>query len=166
MSVVACRINEKDIEISSDSIIVYGITQEKGKDKFSKLVQVNDLVIGCCGSAGEGGLLQIFALTHKPLGPTERDVLIFMSEFAEWKKKQTDKYELENQYIIIANGHAFEFESFFIREITKFHAIGAGRDFALATMHLGNDTIKAVDTACELCVYCEKPIVTFRVERK
>lgn len=35
----------------------------------------------------------------------------------------------------------------------KFHAIGSGRDFAMAAMHLGHDPIKAVEVACELDAY-------------
>ncbi|MES2148609.1 MAG: hypothetical protein V4508_02340 [Pseudomonadota bacterium] len=36
----------------------------------------------------------------------------------------------------------------------KFTAIGSGRDYALAAMHLGFDALKAVEVACALDVDC------------
>lgn len=44
MSVVACRVYEDRIEIASDSIILSGWTQEKQKDFYSKLVEVNRMI--------------------------------------------------------------------------------------------------------------------------
>ena len=45
----------------------------------------------------------------------------------------------------------------------KFHAMGCGRDYAMATMHLGFDSVKAVEVACALDVYCGNGIdcITF-----
>lgn len=36
----------------------------------------------------------------------------------------------------------------------RFAAIGCGRDFALAAMHLGKSAVVAVDLACKLDVHC------------
>ena len=37
---------------------------------------------------------------------------------------------------------------------SPFYAIGSGRDFAMAAMHLGHDAAKAVEVACALDVKC------------
>lgn len=36
----------------------------------------------------------------------------------------------------------------------RFYAMGHGRDFALAAMHLGHDARKAVEVACALDAFC------------
>ena len=165
MSVVACKITKEQIEISADSIVVRGYTQEKATGKFAKLIETNNMIIGGVGHAAENGMMQIFASTRKPEASTESGLLNFVAEFASWKKKTTDKYEIFNNFIIAFEGHAFLCEEFCVKEITDYAATGAGMDYALAALYLGNDTKKAVETACELCVYCERPIVTFTMPR-
>lgn len=165
MSVVAVRVTPAKIEIAADSITVRGWTQSKDSNKFSKLVKINDLVLGSVGSAEESSLLWVFAATRKPENATESAVVNFFSEFATWKNGKTGKFALENEYLLVVDHHAFQIEHFFVQQITDFMAIGAGRDFALAALHLGYDTRKAVEVACELSVYCETPVKVFEIER-
>jgi len=160
MSVVACRVDGGRIEISADSIVVRGYTQDKMPVNTGKLFALNGLIIGSVGLGSEHGMMQIFATTHKPAAPSCDAILSFLAEFAEWKKKLTDKYGIENQFLIAYQGHAFRSADLFINEIFDYDAIGAGEDYALAALYLGHDTVKAVETACELCIYCEKPIKT------
>ena len=157
MSIVCCRVKEKVIEIAADSITVRGYTQEKGKDNYSKLCEVNGMIIGSVGLCSENGMLQIFASTRKPAAPSEDAILNFIAEFTEWKKKKTDKYELENHYIIAFEGKVFMINQFWVKEITSYEAIGAGMDYALSALYLGFDVTKAVEVACELSIYCEMP---------
>ncbi len=42
--------------------------------------------------------------------------------------------------------------------LDSYIALGSGRDYALATMHLGHNAVKAIEVACELDVYCGKGI--------
>ena len=158
MSIVCCKVGDEKIKIASDSITVRGYTQEKGKDNYSKLCETNGMIIGSCGLCSENGMLQIFASTRKPSAPSEDALLNFFTEFAEWKKRKTDKYVLENQYIIAFEGKAFMVSHFWVKEITSYEAIGAGEDYALAALYLNHDVDKAVEVACELSIYCEKPI--------
>ena len=162
MSVVCCKINETSIDIASDSIIVRGWTQNKSDNKFSKLFKVNELVIGAVGAAEEASLLHIFSKTHKPKASDEEGILEFLSEFLDWKKKKADSYKLENSYIIVFGGKAYHIHNFFINEILKYEAIGAGEEYALSALYLGHTVEKAVQTACELSIYCELPLVKFR----
>lgn len=165
MSIICCRVKEKEIEIAADSITVRGYTQEKGKDNYSKLFKVNEMIIGGVGISAETSMLQIYASTRKPSTPTEDGILNFISEFAEWKKRKTEKYGIENAYIIVFEGRVFMNQGFFVKEITSYEAIGAGENYALSALYLGHDVEKAVDVACELSIFCEKPIKVMKATR-
>lgn len=162
MSVVACRVYEDRIEIAADSIVVRDCTQAKGERiKFAKLAQVNGMTIGTVGKCEESTLFLQFCETRKPASNTERDVRAFLVEFAEWKKKQTEAWAVENRYIFIVEKRAFHIDEFMVCGIVNYEAIGAGQDFALAALYLGRDVRESVEAACELSIYCEKPIIHF-----
>ncbi len=159
MSVIACRITETGYQLAADSITVRGHTQTRENNTgLSKLVEVNGLVIGSVGTAQECSLFYLFAKTRRPATASEEGLLEFLSEFADWKKKKTDSGEIENSYLIGFEGKVFSVEEWFIEQVEKHEAIGAGMDFALAALHLGHDARTAVATAIELSIYCEAPI--------
>lgn len=166
MSIVACKVYKDKIEIGADSIKVRYPTQQKNKN--IKLCKINDMIIGSSGTVEEIALFRNYCMSHKILKANERFVFEFMCEFAEWKKKKIDKYDIENSYIIVFLGKAFHIHGFLIEEIKTYEAIGAGLDYALSVMYLGHDVEKAVETACELSVYCEKPIniMTMKKEKE
>lgn len=69
--------------------------------------------------------------------------------------------------VIEPNGRAFRYENTpYPVPVTsrKFMAIGSGRDFAMAAMHLGYDAPAAVATACALSVSCGGDIDTLTLE--
>lgn len=159
MSVVACKILPDGYEIASDSITIRWWTQSKGENtKFSKLFEVNNMVIGSVGSAEESSLLQLYCKTRKPSAMTEAALLSFMSEFSSWKKDKVGKSGIDNGYLIGYKGKVFSVSGWFIQEVVKYEAIGAGRDFALAALYLGKSCKSAIKAACELSVLCEEPI--------
>ena len=162
MSIVACRVYEDRITIASDSIVVYEDTQRKsdmGNDEFCKLTRINGMIIGSVGTCEEGMLFQLYCSTRKPKSPTVDDVMAFVVEFAQWKKKMTElSYSLDNKHILIFNKTAFYIERFFVDCIRDYRAIGAGKDFALSALYLGHTVREAVEAACELSIYCERPI--------
>jgi ATP-dependent protease HslVU (ClpYQ) peptidase subunit len=162
MSVVACRVTESGYEIAADSITVMGWTQSRGENvKHSKLFEVDGIVIGGVGLAEESVLMGIFCRTHKPADADTQSVVEFLVEFAEWKKDRTDNRDLENSFIFGLGGKAFSTCQYCVTEITKYDAIGAGMDYALAALHLGKDARSAVETAIELSIYCEGPVRHF-----
>jgi ATP-dependent protease HslVU (ClpYQ) peptidase subunit len=156
MSVVAVKVTKNKITIGADSILVYGNTQEK--DKFAKLNEVNGMIIGDVGDAQEGALFLIFCKTRKPREASVEALVEFMSDFQDWLGKKIDNTTLENQYIIVLEKKAFMLEGFFIKEITDYTAIGAGMDYALAALYLGNSVKESIKAACHLSIYCEEPI--------
>ena len=166
MSIVACKITKDGYEIAADSISVRGSTQTKNNTNRSKLVEVNNMVIGSVGLAEESSLLQIFAKTHQPAAPTEEGMLEFWGEFSSWKKKRTDRNDIENAYFIGVDGIVFYLHRWLIVSVSSYEAIGAGMDFALAALHLGHSAEDAVATAIELSVYCEAPIQVMKKKNK
>jgi hypothetical protein len=163
MSVVACKILENGYEMASDSICVCGWTQSRGENQnFSKLFEVNNIVIGGVGKAQDNSLMQLFLQTHGISNPDEKSILEFIAEFSLWKKEKTDDAFIENEYLIGYQGKVFQIHKWMISEVKTYTAIGAGMDFALASLYLGHSTKKAVETAIELSIYCENPIITIK----
>lgn len=163
MSVVAVRVKKNKIIIGADSILVSGWTQEK--DKLAKLNEVNGMVIGDVGDAQEGALFLIFCKTRKPREASVDALVEFMSEFQDWLNNKIGEVKLENQYVIVLEGKAFVMEGFFIKEVTDYTAIGAGMDFALSALYLGNSVEESIRAACHLSVYCEEPINIIEVNK-
>lgn len=163
MSVVAVKVKKNKIVIGADSILVSGWTQEK--DKLAKLNEVNGMVIGDVGDAQEGALFLIFCKTRKPREASVDALVEFMSEFQDWLNNKIGEVKLENQYVIVLGGKAFVMEGFFIKEVTDYTAIGAGMDFALSALYLGNSVEESIKAACHLSVYCEEPVNIIEVER-
>jgi ATP-dependent protease HslVU (ClpYQ) peptidase subunit len=161
MSIIAAKIHADYYEIAADSISVLGHSQRKDMDK-AKLLEVNGIIVGGTGTAQETSLLETFLRTHKPSESKDSSVLECFIEFASWKKERTTKYEIENDYLVGFDGKVWLIEGFYVCQVTKFHAIGAGANFATAAMFLGHDVTKAVETAIELSIYCESPVVKFR----
>jgi ATP-dependent protease HslVU (ClpYQ) peptidase subunit len=163
MSVVAVKVTDKKITIGADSIIAFGWTQEK--DKLAKLEEVNGMVIGSVGMAQEGALFRVFCRTRKPREATDEAIVDFMSEFQDWLNNKIGETKIENGYILVVDGKAFNIEGFYVKEVTDYSAIGAGMDFALASLYLGNSVKDSIKAACHLSVYCEEPINIFKIKK-
>ena len=163
MSVVAVKVTKNKITIGADSILVSGWTQEK--DKLAKLNKANGIIIGDVGDAEEGALFLLFCKTRKPREASVDALVEFMSEFQDWMNNKTGESKLSNQYILIIEKKAFMIEGFFIKEVTDYTAIGAGADFALSALYLGNSVKESIKAACHLSVYCEEPINIIEVEK-
>ena len=88
-----------------------------------------------------------------------------MSEFQDWMNNKIGETKLENQYIIVLEGKAFMMEGFFIKEVTDYTAIGAGMDFALSALFLGNSVQDAIKASCHLSLYCEEPVNIIEIEK-
>lgn len=166
MSVVAARITPTGYEIAADSIMVRYMTQSKGdRTTFSKLAEVNEMVIGGVGYAEESSLLFLFCSTRKPAAATASALLEFLGEFSEWKHKKVGKYLGGNEYLIGFEGKVFHVNGWQVDIVTDFEAIGAGMDYALAALHLGHTAEQAVEVAIELSIYCEAPAILIKKER-
>ena len=89
----------------------------------------------------------------------------FQNLTCPWMKKKTYESKLSNEYILVIEKKAFLVEGFFVKEITDYTAIGAGMDFSLSALYLGNSVKESIKAACHLSVYCEEPINIMEVSR-
>lgn len=161
MSVVAVRVYDDGIHVASDSIITRGWTKQK--DRFVKMFQTKDMVVGSVGSAEEIGLFRIFLQTHNPKSASEDDLLTLFAEFHEWVYKRFDdrKYAFSNAWIVVVGTAAYYAHGYFVNRVLDYEAIGAGEDFALAAMAMGLSPTQAIQAACEHSVYCSLPVNEF-----
>jgi len=107
----------------------------------------------------------MYCKTRKPREASVEALVEFMSEFQDWMVKKVDITKLGNQYIIILGGKAFMMEGFFIKEVTDYTAIGAGMDYSLAALYLGNSVKESIKAACHLSIYCEEPINIMEIKK-
>jgi len=163
MSVVAVRVEKDKITVGADSIIVTGWTQEK--DKMAKLNQTNGMVIADVGDAEEGGLFLMYCRTRKPREASVEGVIEFLSDFQDWKANKIDDSKIQNSYILVFEKKVFMMEGFYVKEINEYTSIGIGQDFSLAALRLGPSVYEAIDVACELSIYCEKPINIITIDK-
>ena len=164
MSVVAVKVYKDTIQIAADSIMTDG-NSKRTDSTFSKLVKVNNIIIGSIGSAEEASLMTHYADTHKPLTASEKDMLTFMIEFSKWKSDIGIGSDINNSYIIVYDSKAFYIHGMLVYEVDNYEAIGAGMDFANAAMYLGHTPKEAVKVACELSCWVAEPIVEFEEKR-
>lgn len=164
MSVVACRILDNGYEIAADSIGTRGWTQSRGANKkLSKLTEANNLVIGGSGLVEEVSLFTLYCQTRQPAAADYSSIVSFVSEYSDWKRKKIDKpLDGTTEYLFGIDGKVFHIYSYEVIEITKYEAIGAGMDFALAALWLGKTAEEAVGCAIELSTFCEGPVRVIR----
>ena len=158
MSVVCAKVYKDKIMIAADSIVVSGWTKNTKQD-FVKLKKINDMILGGSGYCEEQSIMWHYMKTHRPNDSSEKSVLDFMVEFAKWKDEYSGNKTVQNHYILAFDGKLFLIEGLFVSNVKDFCAIGAGEDFALATLHLGHSPKEAVKVACELSCFVSEPIV-------
>jgi len=162
MSVVAVKIEEGEITIGADSYVGFGDASQL--KNHVKLVECNGLVMGSVGYAKDLSLIRLYAMTHKPKSSSEEGITEFISEFVEWNKKKFDDYHLDSWFIIVFEGRAFlATHDFYVKRVIDYESIGAGMNFAMTALKLGKNVEEAIDIACEMCIYCEKPIRILKI---
>ena len=164
MSVVAAKVYDDKVAMAADSILVKGWS--KRNSNFAKIAEINGMILGGTGSAQEISMMWHYMQTHKPASPTEKDVLTFIIEFAQWKNGMGAGSDINNSYLLIYQGHLFEIEYMFVHEVFDYIAIGAGEDFANAALYLGHTPKEAVKVACELSCYVSEPIKEFQMVKE
>lgn len=113
----------------------------------TKVHRVNDMLVGLAGDASAAEAVRWWLskgadTTLHPWGDIDKDqchALVIMPDRTIW---------------VYENGpHPAQYHDPFI-------AIGCGRDYALAAMHLGRDAKQAVEVACAFDVFCGNGIDT------
>lgn len=166
MSVVAVRKEGSKITIGADSIRISGWgTQEK--DKLAKLFRVNEeLIVGTVGDVAVHSLFREYLKNHLPKSNTEYGWTTLVGEFSNYLNDLKNAPKLEHSAFIVVNkGKIFFIDGYFVREINDYYAIGAGMDYALSALYLGASVPKAIETACHLSIFCEKPINVMEMKK-
>lgn len=164
MSVVAVKIYVDKIVIGADSQQTTG----QLKDNTTKLIKVNDkFYFGHAGLGSETMLFYAFSKTNVISEHNElTDIYDYLIKFTDYVKDKTTKYGLESDFIIVNNGKAFiTSNTFYVKEIIDFAAIGSGREFAITALHLGKTVEEAIKVACDLTIYCAEPITLFEIQK-
>lgn len=163
MSVIAVKIYKKKIEIGADSITVYGDTQTKSKS--SKIRKINkDWIVAGCGGANIMDLFFEFCTNHAPKNNTPESITSLMIEFNK-HVKEIGSFDINDMSLLMVHKKkAFAVDGVSATEIEEFMADGAGMDYALTALHLGKTVKEAIAVACELSIYCERPINVFTIK--
>jgi len=168
MSVVAVKKYKDRIEIGADSQITKG--QNISKDNKSKLYKVGEnFSFGGVGMCAMFNIFREFSLNHLPKENTEYGWFGFISEFKSYIATIPDCPRLsisETSFIVVYNYKIFKIEDLLIREIKDFYAMGSGGDYSLAILYNGGTVEQAVKTACELNIYCEKPVNLITIKKE
>lgn len=166
MSVVAVRKEKSKIIIGADSIRISGWGTQQ-KDKLAKLFRVSkEMVLGTVGDAAMSSLFREFLKNHLPKANTEYGWTMLVSEFADYLNtlKNAPKFE-ESSSIVVYQQKIFFLNGYFIHEVSDYYAIGAGTDYALAALYLGASVKEAIEAACHLSIFCEKPVNLIEVRK-
>lgn len=164
MSVVAAKVYKDKIVMAADSIVVHGYSKRTDGD-FSKIDEINGMIVGGTGYCQEQSLMWHYMRTHKPEAATEKEVLAFMVEFSTWQKTMSGNTEIENTYLLAYDGHLFYINGLLVYEVSEYAAIGAGEDFANAALYLGHTPKEAVKVACELSCFVAEPILEYTMAK-
>lgn len=171
MTVVAVKKIKNKIQMSCDDQTTYGYEYKVKKEKsdnprdVGKIFQENDMMIGSSGYVSEANLLKLFAKNHKPKSASQDSVLEFLLEFRDYVAKRIgdDNYSVENHIILVYKKKIFVCYGMHVQEYRNFWAVGSGMFLAIAAMHLGKDTISAVDVAKEFDLYCSGETHTLEI---
>lgn len=123
---------------------------------FRKLLVLDDVAFAIVGESQDQPLFRDWWLRTKGIRPGPGDLLEPIPPLSEG----FGAIMLRNDgRVSIFDSKAAPFEYG-----EKCHAMGSGRDFAIAAMHLGKSPIEAVALACELDCYTGLPIDAVRLQ--
>ena len=83
----------------------------------------------------------------------------------QWLETRGDKPNVKDfAAIVIASEKCFRLEDklVLIPVLTRFHAVGSGRDYAIAAMAMGKTAQEAVLLACRFDIYSGPPVIELR----
>lgn len=170
MSVVAVKNYKDKIVIGADSFVGIAWGMQK-KEKMAKLACVNkNIVIGTVGYTKDHFLLKTFASAVQLKNNTEDGVLDYMGQYHKWVKDKMNQLDVkidDSHHILIFKNKVYEFNNYDIFEIKEGEgrAIGAGLYFAQTALHLGKTVKEGIEVACELSIYCEKPVNIIEIKK-
>jgi len=158
MTIICCKVEKDKVTIGSDTQITAGYSGFNFNG--TKLEKVGTLIVGTTGRCALHSVYVVWLETHKLPSLSKRDVNRHFVAFNKFLINDYDNKILLSDviFIICQNGEAITFQNFYIRKITKFWAIGSGREMAWAALSLGKSVKEAVKLACQYNSYCSGKI--------
>lgn len=158
MSVIAVKVYSNKIVMAADSFVGFSRDTQL-KDKDVKIFKQNGLVVGGVGYANDISLFKLYCRDRKPARSDEDAMIDFVSQYVKWAAERVKDYKLQTDFMIITGKKAWLVSSSgYIKRITDYRSMGAGQNMAQTALHLGKSAKEAVEVACELSIYCEKPV--------
>ncbi len=163
MTIIAVKIDKKEITMGADSLTTAGDVQEC---RISKIFETNGITLGTAGYYSDLMLFYIFCKTHRPKSATVDCLIDFLNEYYDWIKKKTDETKMEcSTRLFVYENKVFELNGFSVMPIKKYGAIGSGYQYALTALHLGNSVKDALKVASHFDPYCGAPFKIIKIKR-
>lgn len=108
MSVAAAKVYDNNIQMSADSILTNGWEKDPNTN-FTKIISLNDMIVGSVGNADKCSLMWLYMENHQPLNATEREILNYFTEFGKWKSDISGTRDIKNSYLMAFGGHLSRF---------------------------------------------------------
>ncbi len=177
MSIVVAVKKGNEVVIAADSQLAYGSNKaSSGNVNNPKIRRIGSVLIGSVGWGIYDDILNDYLLRKKSVRlNTSQEIFRFFMEFwhvlrnkyslihTECKDEKSPFGDLDQEFLIVTTKRIFFVGSnMSVTEFLKFHAIGAGAEFALGAMHVlyeqGLDArelaSKAVATVIANNLYC------------
>lgn len=161
MSIIAVRKVNGQFEIAADSIDVWNGTFRKSGE--AKLWRVTPhLAVGSAGHSSIGTLMRVFIKHKLPRKNTLDGWLEFAKSFRDHIKPYELKME-DNSFLLVYRNTAWMLNGLHVSRVRRHEAVGAGRAYALAALHLGYSAREACEVACDHCIHCARPVKVLKV---
>lgn len=166
MSVIIVEITEDKIRFAFDTMMSYS---DQAFYYDSKLIQSKNIVIGLVGEIRIFPYLKKYLEENSP--PIFEDVYAVSSFLDGYRKKYSDlehtRFGEYESLLITDSKRVFYMKPIHSTcyEVTTFEAIGSGSDQALGAYSACKDIVKSAEIACDLNIYCGKPVKTLEVKK-
>lgn len=163
MTVIACKIENKKIELACDEMVSGSKKQKTSDFKAMKITQYNkDFAIGGAGYLSEIILFMQWAHNHTPVTNDIIGIVRYLNDFDNFKLDiGAECHKLDCSYLIVYNGKVYEVDGRDVFEVDNYASIGSGGDFAYTALYLGKSASEAVKVAIDLDVYCGGEVHVF-----
>jgi ATP-dependent protease HslVU (ClpYQ) peptidase subunit len=158
VTVIAGKVESDRIVIGSDSQVTHGWHSKDLVDD-GKLMVLPDLIIGGAGASSHNNYMSIYLENHKPRSSQRRDVLEFFVEFHQWIDKMIKDFKPRNSWLLAYDGKLISATADLNVEHHEWWAVGSGFEYTRSALHLGHTVEEAIQTACDLTVFCGPPVV-------
>lgn len=167
MTTIAGFVDTKKVVIVADSRVSQGDMRVDQTVTSPKIFEGVDTIIASAGLLSEASLFSLFARDHS-IGPAggELRILEWLLEFSEWKDMKTKNEKIENGYLIGHQSGLYKVLELSVFPIKKYAAIGCGVYYALTALHLGKTVFEAVEIACDLDAFTDRPISSLSIKLK